>query len=251
MTDITITIADALKFPEGTPIPRIVGKVTHVFDRKSGEGKHGAYTSQSGVMEQDGSKILFTIWNKPQIPEDYKGRTLIFRAGTGKKPTMTLKSDFKDATKRTLNVTASCMVLTEDEETDDIPMSYPSDTPKSMESIAGSMMGETLQKAPPKANVATKKAIPANGVQEVKKAVMQYANLREICDHAASFLYQDQQTGMVEAGIIEKIKDVSSCFFIQGIRDGLHLKLPNNKPISKKEDAEASEPDLEDDDIKF
>lgn len=222
----TITIKEALSFPEGTPIPRIVGKVTHIFDRKSGEGKRGAYTIQSGVIEQDGSKILFTVWNKPEFPQDYKGQTIIFRAGTGKKPTMTLKSDFKDASKRTLNVTASCFVLTEDEETDDIPMEFPDPELKKQQA----------QQSAPQANVAQKKAIPANGVQEVKHRVMQLANLREICDHAAQFLYDDANRFNEEY-----VKDIATSIFIQACRESLHDKLPNNKPLSKKEDVEATE----------
>lgn len=227
----TITIAEALKFPEGTPIPRITGKMTHLFGRKEGEGDFGPYTSQSGVIEDDGSKILFTVWNKPAVPEDYMGRTLIFRSGTGKKPSMTLKSDFKDPSKRVLNVTKSCMVLTEDEETDDIPFDH---VPPKAEQTA------------PQASTTPKKAIPAssvNGVQEVRKRVMQLANLREICDHAASFLYPE--------GEKEFVKEIATSIFIQATRENLHDKLPNNKPLSKKEDVESSEPDMMEEDAKF
>lgn len=228
----TITIKEANSFPEGTPIPRITGKVTHIFDRKTGEGDFGPYSSQSGVIEDGGDNILFTVWNKPEIPHDYKNRVVIFRAGSGKKPSMTLKSDFKDPSKRTLNVTKSCIMLTEDEETDDIPMDYP---PKLSEALEKNKpcLDEALN------NFAKSKPDPKEVVQSVKKRVMQYANLRSITDDAAAFLYQDQSTGMVERGIIEKIKDVSSCFFIQGIREGLHLKLPDTKPIQSKEDLES------------
>lgn len=260
MNDQNISIKEALGFPEGTPIPRIVGKLTHLFDRKSGEGKHGPYTSQSGVISDGENKILFTVWNKPEFPQDYKGQTIIFRAGTGKKPTMTLKSDFKDATKRTLNVTASCIVLTESEDTDDIPYD---DAPKSIASIAGSMMTEGLPKNPPQANVATKKAIPTHnesvdalmrsqkracgaedGVQVVKHRLMQMANFRALCDASVEYLYG-------EGASDEMKKDVSSCFFIQGMREGLEKQLPNNKPLSKKEDVEASENLEEKEDVQF
>lgn len=236
----TTTIRQALSYPEGTPIGRIVGKVTHLFDRKTGEGDYGAYSSQSGVISDGEDKILFTLWNKPEIPHDYKGRVVIFRAGGGKKPTMTLKSDFKDNSKRTLNVTKSCIMLTEDEETDDIPFDHV-ETPKPQQNAP------QVNVAPKKGNIddalqdfMKSKPDPKEGIQSVKKRVMQYANLRSITDDAAAFLYQDQSTGMVERGIIEKIKDVSSCFFIQGVKDGLHFKLPDNKPIfGSKEDLES------------
>lgn len=245
----TITIKDALTYPDKTPIPRIVGKVSLIWERTEGEGKWGPRTKQSGLMEDDsGNKMVFTVWDKPDISE-HKGRKLIFRAGTGKKPSLTLVNDYKDNSKRALNASKTCFVMTEDEETDDIPMDYP-DNKENLADQARNMPKPPQN--PPQANVAPKRAVPVNGVQEVKMAVMQYANLREICDHAASFLYPLE--GMAEPNWREKIKDVSSCFFIQGIRDGLHLKLPNNKPLSKKEDVEASEPELpsmEPEDIQF
>lgn len=222
----TISIADALKFPEGTPIPRILGTMTHVFDRKTGEGDFGPYSSQSGVIEEDGSKILFTVWNKPAIPEDYKGRVVIFRSGTGKKPSMTLKSDFKDASKRTLNVTKSCFVLTEDEENDDIPYDShqvvtvkPTDTSKPQQNA-------------PQANVEPKKAI-VDGSNHVRQRLMQYANLRIYADKAATVACPDLQGS--------DLKDVGTSFWIQGLREGLEKFLPSNKPIEDKPTSKKTE----------
>lgn len=224
----TITIKEALGFPDGTPIPRIVGKVGLVWDRTTGEGKWGTWFKQAGLIEDaEGNKMVFTVWDKPDISE-YKGRTVIFRAApNSKKPSMSLKADYKDASKMTLNVGKSSIVLTEEEESDAIPMDY--------DDQKGQAQGE-LDRA--KAKVATKaspapKKAPANGVQEVKQRVMQLANLREICDHAANFLYSEEDEDFV--------KEIGTSLFIQATRENLHDKLPNNKPLSKKENVEASE----------
>lgn len=218
----TITIKDALNFPEGTPIPRITGKVSLIWDRTTGEGKWGTWFKQAGLMEDaEGNKIVFTVWDKPDM-SDYKGRTVIFRsAPNAKKPSITLKADYKDAAKMTLNVGKSAIVLTEEEETDDVPMDFD----KSGAPVTAKEAQSKPQSQPaPKAQAPSVHSLPVNGVQEVKQRVMQLANLRSICDDAAAFLYPDGDEDMV--------KDVSSCLFIQAARENLMNKLPNNKPIS-------------------
>lgn len=249
MNEQTISIKDALTYPAGTPIPRIKGELVKLGERESKEGGYGPYTKQWGIIKDGNDSILFTAWKHEIIPQSHIGKIIVFRSGIGKKPTLKLESDFKDKSKRTLKVTESCHVLTEEEDTDDIPMDYHKSA--SYDDQKSDVQGEldrVKAKVAPQANVAPKKAIPKGGVnqvQEVRKTLMQYANLRELCDHAASFLYESPGVSA------ELIKDVSSCFFIQGVRDGLHLKLPNNKPLSKKEDVEASEPEMMEKDADF
>lgn len=228
----TTTIKDALGYPDSTPIQRITGRVKLVWNRTEGEGKYGPWTKQAGIMEDGADQILFTVWNKPNI-EDFKGRNIIFRSSGGKKPCITIAPDFKDNTKRTLNVTKSCLVLTEEEESDDIPFDDP--TPKhDIKGFVASVEKVVAMesKTAPKPATATKKAIPEDGVDQVKHRVMQYINLRSITDAAVKALYADGSMYGQEY-VDDVISTVSSCLFIQGCKDGLLEKLPNNKPIAK------------------
>ena len=81
---------------------------------------------------------------------------------------------------------------------------------------------------------------------------MQLVKLRTICNEAAAFSEgHDAEPDL--------IKDVSSCLFIQAVREGLHKKLPNNKPIAAKDHSQKEidkmekemEEALEKDDIQF
>lgn len=229
----SITIAQAKGMVANMPIPRITGKIKVLWDVKSGQDYAGELWSlQSGILKDENDEIKFTLSGCPSLPYS-QGTNLIFRCKEGKKGLTGVKIkiyDYKGQKEPVLWITPTAIVLSDTEASDEIPMEFNAKTQ------------ETKQNAP-QVNVARKNAIPEDGVQLVKKSVMQYANLREICDHAASFLYQEEQSGMVEKGIVEKIKDVSSCFFIQGIRDGLHLKLPNNKPLSKVKDVKEDVPE--------
>lgn len=218
----TTTIKEALGYPDSTPIQRITGRVKLVWNRSEGSGKWGPWTKQSGIMEDGADQILFTVWNKPDL-QDFKGRNIILRSSGGKKPCITVEPDYKDAVKRTLSASKTCLVLTEEEESDDIPMDYRDDKPTP----------NPNHQIPPKAVTAPKKAIPEDGVDQVKHRVMQYSNLRSITDSAVMSLYGKQD--MSE----DILSTVSSCFFIQACKEGLLEKMPNNKPISKDKPVQA------------
>lgn len=227
----TYTIAEILDSEVGMIIPRVEAKLQKVWDRKTGEGEHGAWSLQNGELVDATGSIKVCFSGLPNISER-QGDVMVFRAQSGKKGLSGIKVDentYKGATSKQLKITKSAIILGVDEQPDDIPMEYPAKTP---ETFTDGQLGD---KNCPKPIVAPKKAIPADGVQVVKHRVMQLANLREICDHAAHFLYPEGEYGQ------EFIKDIATSIFIQSCRENLHDKLPNTKPISKKEDVEASE----------
>lgn len=218
----TISISDA-KEMSGMPIPRITGKIKVLFDRKTGTNDNGEWSMESGIMVDGEDEIKFTLSGCPKLPYS-KGETVVFRCKEGKKGLTGVKiktDEYKGKNEPVVWVTPSSVICSGSEETDDIPMEFDK---------SGESMTATEARSAPKANVEPKKAIPADGVQEVKKRVMQYVNLRYITDEAADFICQ----GSISADLK---KDVSSCFFIQGIRDGLHLKLPDSKPLLQPREA--------------
>lgn len=208
-----MTISEIQELQDGMHVDRLQGKLIKVFEREQKtDKKNRPYTLQNGEVEEGGSSIRVSFWNHKDL-SSYRGQIVVIRSVPPK--SFVSVSHYKD--KAQLSVPGQAIVLSESEETDDIPMDYPTDTPKPQQNA-------------PQVNVAPKKAIPADGVQEAKKRVMQYVNLRYITDEAADFICQ----GSISADLK---KDVSSCFFIQGIRDGLHLKLPDSKPLLQPREA--------------
>jgi hypothetical protein len=237
----TITIKDALTFPEGTPIPRLVGRLEMAWERKEGVGDYGPWSSQSGLISnEDGSKMVFTVWNKPEIPKSYAGKTLIFRSGTGKKPTMTLKSDYKDKSKRTLNVSKSCFVMTEEEETDDIPMGDPEPRKEAQYDVRDKERARDVEDyhkslhAKPKGSL-----VSNNGLDQdfVRHRLMQFSNLYKVSYGAAKFAVNGKALDE------EYVKDVATTLFIQACKENLADKLPDDKPIEEKNAAKVQEPE--------
>lgn len=227
-----MNISEINELGEGMHVDRLEALMATVFNRDQKTDKKGRpYTLQNAYLTQGADKIKVSFWNHPDLT-GYRGKQVLLKSMPPK--SFISVGKYKDQTQ--LSVPGQAVVIGEGETEDSIPMEFD----KSGASVS------KPQQNPPQANLAPKKAIPVNGVQEVRHRVMQLANLREICDHAASFLYPD--TSVVG---LEYVKDIATSLFIQAARENLHDKLPNNKPLSKKEDVEASEPDLENDDIQF
>ena len=223
-TDVkTMTVKEALK-GAGIKIDRIVGKVTKLWEWKSGkDGKGRPWSLQSGLLQDGNDTIKFTLWRRPDLTE-ITGRSVVFRG----KGIETEENVYKDKTTIQLSIQKDADLLFGDEE-DSIPMVHDAN-------------GESITKSnqnPPQGQPEAKKqgsSVPVNGVQEARKRAMQYANWREICDNAAAFLYPE--------GDPQLVKDVSSCFFIQGSKEGMIDKMPNNKPLSDHKEKPDAEPDM-------
>lgn len=224
-----MTISEIQELEDGMHVDRLQGKLIKVFERESKtDKKNRPYTLQNGEVEENGNSIRVSFWNHKDLTS-YRGQVIVIRS-VAPKSFVSVKH-YKD--KAQLSVPGQAIVLSESEESDDIPMDYPEKL-KTVD-VAGYRM--IKQENPPKANVEPKKAIPEGGVNVVKHRLMQMVKFRALCDASVEYLYGD---GASE----EMKKDVSSCFFIQGMREGLEKQLPDNKPLSKKENVEATE-DLE------
>lgn len=232
----TITVSEALEM-SGMPIPRITGTVKKIWERKTGSNDNGDWSMQSGILSDNGGEIKFTMSGFGEFP--YKeGTKVIFRSKEGKKGMTGVKVkavEYQGKSSVVLWVTPTAIVLSDSEESDAIPMEFDE---------KGESTTSTKPQSQPKASVEPKKAIPANGVNVVKHRLMQMANFRALCDSTVDYLYGDEADPQLK-------KDVSSCFFIQGLREGLEKQLPDNKPLSKKENDGASEPEMAEKDVEF
>lgn len=213
----------------GQQIPRIIGTLTKVYDRKTGEGKFGPWSLQNGELQDETGVVSIVFSGLPDMT-DKRGQEITFRSNQSKKGLTGIvmeENTYNGVTKPQLKVSASALILDGEE----IEKTH----------------GGTVEKVEPKEIVGEEpESKPVNrlpqtngnghhvdGAQVVRKRLMQYANLRELCDNAASFLYSKDAMSAEDKQII---KDVASCFFIQALREGLADKLPNNKPLAKKEE---------------
>lgn len=61
---------------EGQQVPALTGVIKKVWKTKTGSSQHGAYTQQ-GIVLTDGLKDLsVTLWNRDDVPESDKGKTI-------------------------------------------------------------------------------------------------------------------------------------------------------------------------------
>lgn len=252
----TISISEAKTNPANMPIPRIVGKIKMKWDRKTGTNANGDWSMESGILTNGEDDIKFTLSGCPALLYG-PGDNIVLRCKDGKKGLTGVKTkveEYQGKSQPVLWITPTAYVVSDDEDTDAIPMDFDK---------SGDMTATEARKQAPQATTAPKKAIPTHnesvealmrsqkracgaedGVQVVKRRLLQMANFRALCDASVEYLYG-------EGASDEMKKDVSSCFFIQGMREGLEKNLPSSKPISKKEDVEASENLEEKEDVQF
>lgn len=232
----TYSINEILESEVGMIIPRVEAKLVKIFDRKTGESEHGAWSLQNGELADNSGSIKVCFSGFPDISEK-QGETLVLRAQSGKKGMSGIKVDentYKGTTTKQLKITKSAIVLGADEEPDDIPMDFDK---------SGDMTATEARNAA-KANVAPKKAITEDYLKQARMFLMQCVNMRKLCDTAAH----------VAAGELydkAEIKDIGTSFFMT-MKEAGHLKnMPTNNSLSKKENVEASEPEMMEEDAKF
>jgi hypothetical protein len=108
-----IGVQEAIKLDVDDTITGVKGKVKSVFDQNSGESDKGEWTRQ-GVIISDlkapKASIMLNIWNKDEIPDSLKGKTVYIYAG--KKGAGLTRKEYKG--KPQIDVTQAATISTKD-----------------------------------------------------------------------------------------------------------------------------------------
>lgn len=226
---ITTTISQALGYPTATPLRRLKGKLALVWDKTGGQGKKGPWTKQSGLIEDNGSKMVFTVWNfKGDLMESKGKEVVFFNSNESRKSALVLEDDYKDPTKRSLKVDGKQCSVFVDGISDGVPED---DIPMDFDSSGAPVSSEP--KSPPQANVAPKRVLAEEGTSEAYRSAMQFSNLMVVMLSSAK--HSIEESGMEFESLENKndaILRVAITFFIQGKDKAPGM--PNNRPIYLK-----------------
>lgn len=213
----------------GTVIPSISGRITSIFPPKEGKGVHGDWKLQNISMEQDGFKCQVTLSSCETMPEDMKGTEIYFESvGTkfGLKGVSVEKREFKDKSgndKTTigLKVTKTAVCKVGGEATHPI-----------VEKLHEAVNGGKSQQNSTQTNVGSK-----NGISLDDK-IVQYRKLYGICARNADTVIKEYDFSE------EDYREITTTFFIQAVRDGLHNQL-ESQPVKKVKEGVQDSPEHE------
>lgn len=89
----TTTIQQIQSMVDGQVIPAISGKLTRIYERKSGTHSHGEWSIQNGELEDDnGNSIKLQFKDRPEIPQEMKDRYVAIASNTTDKGTHGVKA---------------------------------------------------------------------------------------------------------------------------------------------------------------
>jgi hypothetical protein len=194
----TINIAQA-KERIGEVIPGVTGIIQKIFPRKTGTSEHGEWSLQNGEMSDDTGIIKFTLSGaKEPMPESWKGKTVTMMSCQTKHGLQGVKVEQKEYNGTThvgLKLTATANII--------------EGTPKEVfESPAPTKTGNTTPtiQVKPQPSVAQNQANP-------EERIKRYAKLYYMC--------MEEAEKLLEPGDVENMRSISSCLFIQGVKEGL------------------------------
>lgn len=204
----------------GQPIPRIIGTLTKVYDRKTGEGKFGPWSLQNGEIQDETGVVSIVFSGLPDMT-DKRGQEITFRSNQSKKGLTGIvmeENTYNGVTKPQLKVSASALILDGEE----IEKTH----------------GGTVEKVEPSSRLpaqiteqmeACRKPFNGqDGVQAARHRLMQKANLYRLCyagaKHSANGNGLDPQY----------VKDVATTLFISMEKEGYSDKMPNDHPVAEK-----------------
>ena len=61
-------------------VPTVTAKIESIYSRKTGTGQFGDWSLQSALLVDSTDRIMVSFRNKPEIPANYKGRTITLKS---------------------------------------------------------------------------------------------------------------------------------------------------------------------------
>lgn len=225
-----ITIAEASGIP-GEIVPCIKGTLISLFAQKTGISAAGdPWSLQNGEVQDSTGKMRVTFSSREPLPDSLKGEEIILESKTTKFGLQGVKvkeNNFKGKTTIELHITPSAIIT------------FPNATAPTNTDIPEQKQSQPMTKAP------EKPMTQIDGIEKARKRIMQFSNLYSMTLKAARYV------GETEGLEGEDIRQISTTFFIQSVKEGLENGLPNNGPIPEKSTQAVKKEDLENDDIPY
>lgn len=209
----TVTIKEAQDMV-GQVIPRIEGKITHLYPRQQKTGAKGTWFQQKGSIEDATGKMTIVFNDSPE--QTFRlGKSFIFKSSTNNRGMSGVKVNSwegKQGTNIELVITATALILTSDEEAH-VSQATPSTR-------------MTIADISPKPHQEVK-----DGMAMAKNRLTQLAGLYKLTYKTAEAIADDNE--LIEDA---QIKDIATTLFIQAVREGLADKMPiRTKFFNEKE----------------
>lgn len=91
-TTAKISVLQISQMIDGQVIPQISGKLTRIYERKSGTHSHGDWSIQNGELtDAEGNSIKLQFKDRPEVPQAMKGKYVVMESVTTDKGTHGVK----------------------------------------------------------------------------------------------------------------------------------------------------------------
>jgi hypothetical protein len=193
--------------------------IDNIYPPKAGQGNEGSrWQMQSLLVSDDTGQARLTLRNRAEISQAYKGNAVTFKSVKNEKHGL-----------------LGVKVVMSRAYTDTYGKSHPPVPEIRVTGSAEMLLGssETIPQSKPSAEApsASHRVSEGDSMKSVKVKLMKRANLYDLCLGAAKFV-----AGKHGLSAESDIKDIASCFFIQGVRDGEDQAMPAHPlSIEKKE----------------
>lgn len=170
-----LTIAQCKELEKGEPIPSFRGRITKVYEQKSGVGQYGEWTMQNMIVEDSTGHVQVT-WGGPDDLSDLEGEIRLFESSLSDKHGLTgIKWDVRTSNGKTysgIKLTESCKI----------------------KSVEGGQKQHDREDADPYGQHGETDIPPnlplrpsgTNGLQETREHLMRTANLHVLCTKAVN-----------------------------------------------------------------
>lgn len=235
------TIAEACDTEDGEIVMAVRGKLTKLYDRKTGMGEHGEWSLQGGELTDQTGVIKLTFSGRDAVPKDLKGKTIQISASKHEKHGWTgvKKETYKD--KAQLKVTSSAEVINFDAENqpeEEEPKQTPQTARKNSEegkqgphpSESGTQSMATGNRPPENLPAPQSSAMDTSMGTMIQIANCQYAARRVVKEYLVPALRAtgDEPDAVEIAALIQNM-------LIQGYRSDVHRGFPKTRFLDKKQ----------------
>lgn len=204
----TVSIKEA-KTMIGEIIPCVKGRIRDVWKYSTGVSDKGEWKIQNLLIEDETGSIKVFISGRAEIPASTKGEEITIESASTKHGLQGIKvteEEYQGKKNIQLKITPAASIVIDGQPT------------------TGSV--KPSKQEPVLVHIETQNGNGDANVQKVRKRLMQLVNLYDKCWDAATFL------GNKHNWETQLRKDVSSCLFITGIKEGLADALPSDKPVN-------------------
>lgn len=220
-----LKIADVCALEDGETVPSVRGRLTAIYDRKSGQNDRGAYSFQNAELDDGSGKIKVKLKDRDALLPVWKGKLVVISCNESKTGLTGVKAaddEYKGKISRILWVTPSAHIDLAEADNQQAPaeptrQSAPASQP------AKAPNGNGHAPAP-----ATGHA-PGNGQPTVRQRLNRLANLYLASLDAGMYVARtfEEQAGEPMSG--EHFQACVSSLFIQATRENLQDQIAGGK----------------------